>query len=92
MPKSAELLEGFQRRVFRQGEGGGLWGVISSWIVPRMVGGEIIRGQHHQPSGSNWFGVSMLMGSTQLTFPTWWGFQYEQNSSKDMAQNAVYSP
>ena len=24
----------------------------------------------------------MLVGSIQLTSPTWWGFQYQQNSSK----------
>ena len=28
----------------------------------------------------------------QLTFSTWWGFQCLQSSSKDMAQNIIYSP
>ena len=32
-----------------------------------------IRSQRHQAIGSNWSGVSILVGSTQLTFPTWWG-------------------
>ena len=27
----------------------------------------------------------------QLTSSTWWGFQYLQNSSKDVAQNIIYS-
>ena len=63
MPKRAELLEGFQRMVFRQGEGRGLWGVIGSWIVPRMVVGEIIRSQHHQPSGFNLSGVCLLIAA-----------------------------
>ena len=42
----------------------------------------IIGSQHHQPSGSNWSGVSVLVGSIQVTSPTWWRFQYLQNSSK----------
>ena len=39
-----------------------------------MVAGEIIRSPHHPPSGSNRSGVFVLVGSIQLTFPTWWGF------------------
>ena len=39
-----------------------------------MVGGEVTGSQHHQPSSCNWPGVSVLVGSIQLTFPTWWGF------------------
>ena len=49
-----------------------------------MVSGEVITSQHHQPSDSHQSGVYVLMGSIQLTSPTWWGFQYLQNSSKDM--------
>ena len=56
--------------------------MISSWIFLWLVGGEVSRGQHHQPSGSNWSGVYVLVGSIQLTSPTWWEFQYLQNSSK----------
>ena len=41
-----------------------------------------MRGGHHQPPGSNPFGVYMLVGSIQLTSLTWWEFQYLQNSSK----------
>lgn len=34
----------------------------------------------------------MLLDSVQLTSPTWWGFiQQLQNSSKDKAQNIIYS-
>ena len=47
-----------------------------------MVGGEVSENQHHQPSGSNWSRVHVLVGSMLLTSPTWWGFQYLQNSSK----------
>ena len=47
-----------------------------------MAGGEVIGKQHHQPSGSNWSGVYVLVGSRQLTSPTYWGFQPLQNSSK----------
>ena len=65
--------------------------VISSWTF-WLVGGEIIGSQHHQPSGSKQSGVYMLVGSIQLTSSTWWGFQYLQNSSKDIAQNITYSP
>ena len=38
-------------------------GVISLWTFFWLVGGEISRSQHHQPSGSNWSGVYMLVGS-----------------------------
>ena len=34
----------------------------------------------------------MLVDITQLTSPTWLGFQYLQNSSKDMPQNINHSP
>ena len=58
-------------------------GVVNFWKLFWLVGGEVIRSQHHQPSA----GVYMLVGSMQATSPTWWGFQYLQNSSKDMARN-----
>ena len=57
--------------------------MISSWTFFRLVGGEVSGSQHHQPSGSNLLsGVYGLVGSTQLTPPTWWGSQYPQNRSK----------
>ena len=43
-------------------------------------------------SDSNKSGVYVLAVSLQLTSSTWWGFQYLQDSSKDMAQNIIYSP
>ena len=55
-------------------------GVVNFWKLFWLVGGEVIRSQHHQPSA----GVYMLVGSMQATSPTWWGFQYLQNSSKDV--------
>ena len=57
-------------------------GMVSSWTFFWLVGGEVIRSQHHQPSGSNWSGVYGLAGSRQLTSSTWWRFEYLQNSSK----------
>ena len=65
--------------------------VISSWIFSWLVDGEVIWSQHHQPSTSNPSGVYMLVGCTQLTSSTWWGLYHLQNSSKDMAQNIIYS-
>ena len=52
-------------------------GHSSDWFVVRLS-----RSQHHRPSGSNRSGVYVLVGSTQLTSPTWWGLQCLQNSSK----------
>ena len=66
--------------------------VISLWAFFWLVGGELIRSQHLQPSGSNRSAVYVLVGSMQPTSPTWRGFQYLQNSSKDTVQNIIYSP
>ena len=66
--------------------------VISSWTFFWLVCGEVIGNQQYQPSGSNSFGVYVLVGSIQLNSSTWWEFQYLQNSSKDMTQNIIYSP
>ena len=52
---------------------------------------DVIGSQHYHPAGSNWSGVYMLVGSIQLTYSTWQGFQYLPNSSKDMAQDIIYS-
>ena len=67
-------------------------GVVSSQTFFWLVGGEATGNQHHQPSGSNWSGVYVLVGSIELTSSTWQRFQYLQNSSKDMAENITYSP
>ena len=65
---------------------GGQWGVeegvISSWTFFWLIGGEVNGSQQPQPFGSNRSGIYVLVGSTQLTSPTWWGFQDLQNSSK----------
>ena len=37
-----------------------------------------------------WGGVGSVI-SMWLTSPTWWGFKYLQNNSKDMDQNTIYS-
>ena len=67
-------------------------GLISSWALFWLVGGEVIGSQHHQPSASSRSGVCVLVGRIQLTSPTCWGFLYLQNSSKVVAQNIIYSP
>ena len=64
--------------------------VISSWTFFLLVSGEVVRSQHHQPSGSNWSGVYLLVGIIQLTSSTWWRLQYLQNISKDMAERINY--
>ena len=91
--KTLQLSDDLQRKIFqRQGEGGVMKCVISSWRFFWMVGGEVTGSQHHSPSGSSWSGVYTLMGNIQLTSSTCWGFQYLQNSSEDMAQNIIHSP
>ena len=91
--KRPELPEAFRGRFIKTGGGRGLVGcVISSWTFFWLVGGEVIRGQLHPPSGSNWSGGYVLVGSIQLTSSTWWGFQYLPKSSKDLAQNIIYIP
>ena len=65
-----------------------------AWSTPGRSsdGGKVSGNQHHQPSGSSWSGVYMLVDSSQLTSPNWQGrFQSLQNISKDMGQNIFYS-
>ena len=45
-------------------------GVVSLRTLFWLVGGEVIGSRHHQPSGSIWSGVCVLVGSMQLTSPT----------------------
>ena len=74
---------GFQGKVFKDEVREKVLGcVISSWTFFRLVGGEVIGTQHHQPSGSNWSRVYVLVANMQLTSSTWWEFQYLQNSSR----------
>ena len=56
--------------------------MISLWTFSRLVGGEANGSQHHQPTGSKGSGVYRLVGSIPLIFPSCWGFQYLQDSSK----------
>ena len=44
--------------------------MISLWTFFWLVGDELSGSQNHQPSGSNWLGVCMLVGSIQLTSPS----------------------
>ena len=45
---------------------------------------------HSLNCGNLCHGCSLVI--MQLTSSTWWGFQYLQNSSQDMAQNIIHSP
>ena len=91
--KRRKLLNSFWGKAFKGWIKEGVVGcVISSWTFFWLVGGEVIGSQCHQPSGFNWPGVYLLVRYTQLTSSIWWGFQYLQNSSKNMAQSIIYSP
>ena len=43
-------------------------GVVSSWTFFWLVGGEVIRSQHHQPSGSNQCGGLCACGQQTVNF------------------------
>ena len=61
--KRPQLPSGFQGRIFK----GSIWGEgCSSRTLFWLVGGEVIRNQHHQSSGSKWSGVCILVGSVLL--------------------------
>ena len=62
-------------------------GHSSDWF-----GGKVSGSQHHQPSSSNGSGVCVLVGSIQLVSPTWWGFQYLQDSWKILFCISVEEP
>ena len=66
--------------------------VVSSWTFFWLVGGEVI---WESTSSTFWFqpvwGLQCFFWG-QLTPSTWRRFQDLQNSSKDMAQNIIYSP
>ena len=90
--KMPELPKAFGKKFLKTGWVRGVVGcVISSRPLLWLAGGEVIRSQHLQPSSSNWSGVQVLVGSTELTSSSWWGFQHWQSSSKDMAQNIIFS-
>ena len=56
--------------------------MISSRRVFCLVGSEVTGSQRHQSSGSNWPGVLVLLGSTQLTSSTREGFRICQTASR----------
>ena len=79
----------FREKFLKTGWGTGVVGcVISSWTFFWLAGGEVI-------SGVNIINllvlISLLVGSIRVTSFNWWGFQYLQNSSKNMAQTIIYS-
>ena len=80
---NSSLAHGFQGKVFKDRVREGAWsarGHSSDWSVVRSSS------QHHQPCGSDWSEIYVLMRSTQLTSSTWWGFLHLQNCSKDVTQ------
>ena len=91
--KRSGLPDSFQGRVFKDRVSGKVCRVHDYLMDILQISWWWGNGsQHHQPSGSKPAETFLLVGSTQLTSSTWWGFQYLQNSSKDMAQNMSYSP
>ena len=65
--------------------------VISSWTFFWLVRGEVIGSHHNQSSDYNQSEI-FACGKVQFTSSAWWGHRYLQNSSKDMAQNIIWSP
>ena len=84
--RKAQTPHGFQGKAYKDRERGRVAGV---WTAFWLAGGEVIGSQHHQPSGSSWSGISVLVGNTQLTSPIWWGVQSLQSIWKDLAQNLL---
>ena len=91
--KSPELWKAFREKFLKTGWGKGCRACDQLMDV-LLIGWwwEVTRSQHHQPSGSSRSGGYMPVGNTQLNSSTWWGFQYPENSSENMAQNIIYSP
>ena len=64
--------------------GGGSEETYSSnrvWSADGSTGGEVSGREHHQPSGFNQSGVSVLVGSKLLT-STWRGLQYRETAQR----------
>ena len=68
--------EDFQEKVFKHVWDGVVAWVTSFWTFFWLPGGEVIRSQYHQPSGSKWSGICVLLGSIQLTSLPGGGFNY----------------
>ena len=66
--------------------------VTCSWTLFLLVDSEVIRSQHHWPSGFNKSGFYMLMVSIHLNSSPWWGFQYLQNSSRTQLRISSIDP
>ena len=64
-------------------------GVINLWTFFQLVE-MVVTSQHHQPSGSNWSGVCVLVANIVNFFNL--GSSVSQESSKDMAQNVICCP
>lgn len=77
VPKRPEFTDGFQGKAFKDR--------VREGRLPARGhsadGGEGVRSQQRQLSASSRSGVCVLVGSTELTSSTWWGFQCLQGSS-----------
>ena len=58
--------------------------MISSWTFFWLVGGEVSRSQHHQPSGSNWSGVCVLLVQHRVNFSHLVGVSISTKQRKDI--------
>ena len=88
--KRPKLPMAFRQRFINIGRGRRLRCVCDQLVDILLIGWWW--GNWESASSPSWSGVYVLVGSTQLTPPTWWGCQWLQNSPKDLAQNIIYSP
>ena len=63
-------------------EEGIAWCVTCSWTLFWLADSEVVRTQHHWPSGFNESRFYILTVSMHLNSSPWRGFQYFQNSSR----------
>ena len=63
-------LEGGSEKSYTDGSRSRAWSACGRSLF-RLVGGEVIGSQHHQPSGSNQSWVSVLVRSIELASSTW---------------------
>ena len=85
MLKRLKLPKGFQGKVFKDKVRQTVVRcVVSFWTFFWLVGGEVIRSQHHQPSISGQSG-----GSIQFISPTWWRFHNLQSNSRTWLRISV---
>ena len=88
--KRPELPMAFRQRFIKTGRGR-RWHCVCDQLVDTLLIGWWW-GNWESVSSTSQSGVYVLVGSMQLTSPTWWGCQWLQNSPRNLAQNIIYSP